>query len=187
MLPVAAEQCLERLPAVRPPDDRRRATSPPWRRRCSGPDDHPGAADRLVRAGARGVRRGAGTRSRSPTAPRRCTPPLRPPASGPGTRCSRRRMSFVASANCALFVGARPVFVDIDPVTANLDLPARPRRGLTGRRQGVRRRFDGRAADRPRAAPGGARRAADRDRGRVPRARAAGAAVVRSAARGAPT
>src|SRR6266480_7776352 len=30
--------------------------------------------------------------------------------------------SFVASANCALYVGAKPVFVDIDPITLNLDL-----------------------------------------------------------------
>ena len=30
--------------------------------------------------------------------------------------------SFVASANCILFVGAKPVFVDIDPKTLNLDL-----------------------------------------------------------------
>jgi perosamine synthetase len=30
--------------------------------------------------------------------------------------------SFVASANCILHVGARPVFVDIDPVNLNLDL-----------------------------------------------------------------
>lgn len=29
--------------------------------------------------------------------------------------------SFVASANCILYVGAKPVFVDIDPVTYNLD------------------------------------------------------------------
>ncbi len=29
--------------------------------------------------------------------------------------------SFVASANCCLYVGARPVFVDIDPKTLNLD------------------------------------------------------------------
>jgi perosamine synthetase len=31
-------------------------------------------------------------------------------------------ISFVASANCALFMGARPVFADIDRLTANLDL-----------------------------------------------------------------
>src|SRR3954463_14266352 len=30
--------------------------------------------------------------------------------------------SFVASANCALYVHAKPVFVDIDPITLNLDL-----------------------------------------------------------------
>jgi perosamine synthetase len=30
--------------------------------------------------------------------------------------------SFVASTNCILYVGARPVFVDIDPVNLNLDL-----------------------------------------------------------------
>ncbi len=30
--------------------------------------------------------------------------------------------SFVASANCALYVGAKPVFVDIDPQTLNMDL-----------------------------------------------------------------
>src|SRR5688572_3096266 len=30
--------------------------------------------------------------------------------------------SFVASTNCFLYVGARPVFVDIDPVNLNLDL-----------------------------------------------------------------
>jgi perosamine synthetase len=30
--------------------------------------------------------------------------------------------SFVASTNCALFVGAKPVFVDIDPKTLNIDV-----------------------------------------------------------------
>ncbi|HPP06012.1 MAG TPA: DegT/DnrJ/EryC1/StrS family aminotransferase [Syntrophorhabdaceae bacterium] len=29
--------------------------------------------------------------------------------------------SFIASANCILYAGARPVFVDIDPVTLNMD------------------------------------------------------------------
>ncbi len=42
-------------------------------------------------------------------------------------------ISFVASANCALFVGARPVFADIDRETANLDLAAAARDGLFDR------------------------------------------------------
>jgi perosamine synthetase len=42
-------------------------------------------------------------------------------------------ISFVASANCALFVGARPVFGDIDPETANLDVIAARDAGLLDR------------------------------------------------------
>lgn len=41
---------------------------------------------------------------------------------GAGDEMLTTPLSFVASANCALFVGARPVFCDIDPVTANLDV-----------------------------------------------------------------
>jgi perosamine synthetase len=40
---------------------------------------------------------------------------------GPGDRVLTSPLSFVASANCARYVGARAGFVDIDPRTLNLD------------------------------------------------------------------
>src|SRR3954470_2683573 len=48
---------------------------------------------------------------------------------GPGDEVLTTPLSFVASSNCALFVGARPRFADVDPHTANLDTAAAVRDG----------------------------------------------------------
>jgi dTDP-4-amino-4,6-dideoxygalactose transaminase len=40
---------------------------------------------------------------------------------GPGDEVVTSPFSFVASANCLLYEGAKPIFCDVDPVTMNLD------------------------------------------------------------------
>lgn len=40
---------------------------------------------------------------------------------GPGDEVITSPFSFVASANCLLYEGARPIFCDVDPLTLNLD------------------------------------------------------------------
>jgi len=46
---------------------------------------------------------------------------------GPDSVVVTSPLSFVASANCARYVGATPAFVDIDPATLNIDLGLVPR------------------------------------------------------------
>jgi UDP-4-amino-4,6-dideoxy-N-acetyl-beta-L-altrosamine transaminase len=43
---------------------------------------------------------------------------------GPGQKAITSPLTFVASANCVLYCGARPEFVDIDPRTYNIDAMA---------------------------------------------------------------
>ena len=51
---------------------------------------------------------------------------------GPGDEVITSPYSFVASANCAIYEGATPVFADIDPHTLNLD-PAAVEAAITPR------------------------------------------------------
>lgn len=55
---------------------------------------------------------------------------------GPGDEVIVPAISFVASANCVLYVGATPVFADISPDTLNLD-PEDVKRKLTSRTKGI--------------------------------------------------
>jgi UDP-4-amino-4,6-dideoxy-N-acetyl-beta-L-altrosamine transaminase len=53
---------------------------------------------------------------------------------GPGDEAITSPITFAASANCALYRGARPVFVDVDPATWNLDPGAAVERAGSGTR-----------------------------------------------------
>ncbi len=55
---------------------------------------------------------------------------------GEGDEVITTPFSFVASANCVIFEGARPVFVDIDPDTLNMD-PALIEKAVTPRTKAI--------------------------------------------------
>ncbi len=55
---------------------------------------------------------------------------------GPGDEVISPSYSFVASANCAIYEGATPVFADIDPKTYNLD-PAAVEAAITPRTKAI--------------------------------------------------
>lgn len=55
---------------------------------------------------------------------------------GPGDEVITTPFSFIASSNCILYVGAKPVFVDICPKTLNMD-PERLERAITPRTKAI--------------------------------------------------
>jgi len=55
---------------------------------------------------------------------------------GPGDEIITSPFSFVASANCAIYQGARPVFVDIEPDTLNID-PDKIEAAITSRTKAI--------------------------------------------------
>ncbi len=55
---------------------------------------------------------------------------------GPGDEVITTPFSFIASANCILFVGAKPVFVDIDPRSLNMD-PALVEAAITDKTKAI--------------------------------------------------
>ena len=55
---------------------------------------------------------------------------------GPGDEVITTPLTFAASANCALYCGARPVFADVDPHTYNID-PASVRAHITDKTKAI--------------------------------------------------
>ena len=55
---------------------------------------------------------------------------------GPGDEVITTPFSFIASANCILFVGAKPVFVDIDPYSLNMD-PTKVEAAITAKTKAI--------------------------------------------------
>lgn len=55
---------------------------------------------------------------------------------GPGDEVITTPFSFIASANCILYVGAKPVFVDIDPGSMNMD-PAKVEAAITDKTKAI--------------------------------------------------
>jgi len=80
---------------------------------------------------------------------------------GPGDRVVTSPNTFLASANCAAFVGATPDFADIDPVSYNLDPAALEATWQADTKAVVAVDYAGQTADMPRIA------AVARERGAV--------------------
>ena len=91
----------------------------------------PGCLRGRLRALLRRLPRG----SLSTTAPPRCISRSRPLGIGPGDEVIVPNLTYIASANAVTYCGAKPVFVDCEPATLNLD-PRRIEARITPRTQG---------------------------------------------------
>ena len=87
--------------------------------------------------------------ARRRTARPRCTWPCSSAGVGPGDEVVVPSFSFIATANAVRYVGATPVFADVDAATGNVTADDR-RRGPDPSDAGRHRRRPGRRARRPR-------------------------------------
>src|SRR5690606_10855639 len=55
---------------------------------------------------------------------------------GPGDEVITTPITFLASSNCVLYMGGKPVFADIDPRTYNID-PDRVEKAITDRTKAI--------------------------------------------------
>ena len=148
---------------------------------------HPGPDDRPLRARRSPTTSAPATRSPSRAARRRCTARPSPPGSGQATRLITSPITFAASANCALYLGARPALRRHRP--GHLE-PRRGGRGRSAAGRDTKAVVAGQLRRPPRRPRAARRRVRDRvvgDRGRLPRARRPIATERRWAAPAAPT
>ena len=107
-----------------------------WCSRCCAPAGSRWARWRSASSATSPPGSGSRTRSPSPAAPPALHLGVRALGWGPGDEVLTSPFSFVASANCLLYEGARPVFCDVDPVTLNLD-PAAAEAAVGERTAGI--------------------------------------------------
>ena len=140
--PAAPSTCARSPASARPSSDPARAPGPGRARGAARAGDAALRAAVARAAAGRvrgGVRAPAGRRATPPrcrAAPPACTWRSAPPASRRGDEVITSPFSFVASANVMLYEGARPVFVDIDPVTLNIS-PEAAAAAVTERTSGL--------------------------------------------------
>ena len=114
-------------------------------------------------------RLGVPTPSACRRAPTRCCAALMALGVGPGDEVITPTYSFFATAGCVWRLGARPVFVDIDPATLQPDRPTPSRAAMTPRTKAIIPvHLFGQMAEMAPLLAVAARHGRGRDRGRLP-------------------